>query len=207
MGITERKERQRAELREHILQVARDMVMKEGFGALSMRKLADAVEYAPATLYLHFENRDAIARELCVRGFQELLAALEPAAAVKDSAERLSQLAEAYLAFGLKHPETYRLIFMEDPKLSADLFQDKKEGPGPKSFALLVRAFEDLKADGRALEATSAERLAEVFWAGLHGIISLKLTCSGFQGAPAEALVKTLVATLVHGPKPARRSR
>ncbi|RKH66247.1 TetR/AcrR family transcriptional regulator [Corallococcus aberystwythensis] len=207
MGITERKERQRAELREHIVQVARDMVMKEGFGALSMRKLADAVEYAPATLYLHFENRDAIARELCVRGFQELLAMLEPAADVKDPVQRLSRLAEAYVAFGLEHPETYRLVFMEDPKLSAALFQDKHEGAGPKSFALLVRAFEDLKAAGRALDATPSEQLAEVFWAGLHGIISLKLTCAGFQGAPAQALAETLVATLVHGPKSSRRSR
>ncbi|RKH16549.1 TetR/AcrR family transcriptional regulator [Corallococcus sp. CA041A] len=207
MGITERKERQRAELRENILRVARDMVMKEGFGALSMRKLADAVEYAPATLYLHFENRDAIARELCVRGFQELLAALEPPATVKEPVERLSRMAEAYVAFGLERPETYRLIFMEDPKLSAELFQDKQHGEGPRSFALLVRAFEDLKAAGRAPEATPAEQLAEVFWAGLHGIISLKLTCSGFQGSPAEALARTLVASLVQGPKPARRSR
>ena len=207
MGITERKERQRAELREHILRVARDMVMKEGFGALSMRKLADAVEYAPATLYLHFENRDAIARELCVRGFQELLALLEPAAAEKDPVERLSRLARAYLAFGLEHPETYRLIFMEDPKLSADLFQDKQHGEGPRSFALLTRAFADLKSAGLAPEATPAEQLAEVFWAGLHGILSLKLTCSGFQGAPAEVLAQTLVASMVHGPKPAKRSR
>ncbi|MBN9686460.1 MULTISPECIES: TetR/AcrR family transcriptional regulator [unclassified Corallococcus] len=207
MGITERKERQRAELREHILRVARDMVMKEGFGALSMRKLADAVEYAPATLYLHFENRDAIARELCVRGFQELLALLEPAAAVKEPVERLSRLAQAYLSFGLEHPETYRLIFMEDPKLSAELFQDKQHGEGPRSFALLVRACEDLKAAGRAPEATPAEQLAEVFWAGLHGIISLKLTCTGFQGSPAEVLAQTLVATLVQGSKPGKRTR
>ncbi|NPC70800.1 TetR/AcrR family transcriptional regulator [Corallococcus sp. AB004] len=207
MGITERKERQRAELRENILRVARDMVMKEGFGALSMRKLADAVEYAPATLYLHFENRDAIARELCVRGFQELLAALEPPATVKEPVERLSRMAEAYVAFGLKHPETYRLIFMEDPKLSAELFQDQQHGEGPRSFALLVTAFEDLKAAGRAPEATPAEQLAEVFWAGLHGIISLKLTCSGFQGSPAGVLARTLVASLVHDLKPARRSR
>ncbi|WP_199749743.1 TetR/AcrR family transcriptional regulator [Corallococcus sp. AB038B] len=207
MGITERKERQRAELRENILRVARDMVMKEGFGALSMRKLADAVEYAPATLYLHFENRDAIARELCVRGFQELLAALEPPATVKEPVERLSRMAEAYVSFGLKHPETYRLIFMEDPKLSAELFQDQQHGEGPRSFALLVTAFEDLKAAGRAPEATPAEQLAEVFWAGLHGIISLKLTCSGFQGSPAEVLARTLVASLVHDLKPARRSR
>ena len=207
MGITERKERQRAELRERILRVAREMVIKEGFGALSMRKLADAVEYAPATLYLHFENRDAIARALCVRGFQDLLAVLEPAAAIEDPAERLSRLAQAYLAFGLKHPETYRLIFMEDPKLSADLFQDKQGGAGPRAFALLVRAFNDLKSAGRALEAAPSEQLAEVFWAGLHGILSLKLTCSGFQGAPAEALARTLVATLVGAPKPAGRSR
>ncbi|RKH43282.1 TetR/AcrR family transcriptional regulator [Corallococcus sicarius] len=207
MGSAERKERQRAELREQILRVARDMVMKEGFGALSMRKLADAVEYAPATLYLHFENRDAIARELCVRGFQELLAVLEPAAACEEPVERLSRLADAYVTFGLKQPETYRLVFMEDPKLSADLFQDKQEGAGPKSFAVLVRAFESLKAQGLTLDATTPVRLAEVFWAGLHGIVSLKLTCSGFQGAPAEALTQTLVASMVHGTKPAKAAR
>ncbi|MCY1041504.1 TetR/AcrR family transcriptional regulator [Corallococcus sp. bb12-1] len=211
MGITERKERQRAELREHILQVARDMVMKEGFDALSMRKLAEAVEYAPATLYLHFENRDAIARELCVRGFQELFAALEPAARVVEPVERLSRLTEAYLGFGLKQPETYRLIFMEDARLSEALFQDAKEGAGPQSFAVLVRVFEDLEAAGRTPEGTLPARLAEVFWAGLHGIVSLKLTCSGFQGAPAEVLGQTLVTTLVRPApppaKPARRSR
>ncbi|WP_201756637.1 TetR/AcrR family transcriptional regulator [Corallococcus silvisoli] len=208
MGISERKERQRAELREHILQVARDMVTKEGFAALSMRKLADAVEYAPATLYLHFENRDAIARALVVRGFQELLARLEPAAAVDAPVERLSRLAQAYLSFGLGHPETYRLVFMEDPRLSEALFQDTHEGAGPKSFALLVRTFEDLQAAGQTLDATPPERLAEVFWAGLHGIISLKLTCSGFQGAPAEVLARTLVATLVRDePKPSRPAR
>ena len=97
MGTAERKERQRAELREQIVRVARDMVMREGFSALSMRKLADAVEYAPATLYLHFENRDAIARELCIRGFQDLLAALEPAAKVEEPVERLTRLGEAYV--------------------------------------------------------------------------------------------------------------
>ncbi|CAM3653950.1 TetR/AcrR family transcriptional regulator [Corallococcus soli] len=208
MGITERKERQRAELRERILEVARDMVMKEGFEALSMRKLAEAVEYAPATLYLHFENRDAIARELCVRGFQELFAALEPAANVADPVERLSRLTEAYLAFGLRQPETYRLIFMEDARLSEALFQDAKEGAGPQSFAVLVRVFEDLEAAGRTLEGTPPAQLAEVFWAGLHGIVSLKLTCSGFQGAPAEVLGRTLVATMVHGGgRPAKTPR
>ncbi|WP_205525866.1 TetR/AcrR family transcriptional regulator [Pyxidicoccus trucidator] len=198
MGIADRKERQRAELREQIVRVARDMVMREGFSALSMRKLADAVEYAPATLYLHFENRDAIAKELCVRGFQDLLAALEPAATVEEPVERLTRMAEAYVKFGLGQPETYRLIFMEDAKLSTALFGDA-EGAGPKSFAVLVRVFEDLKTAGRLAEDAEPSKLAEVLWAGLHGIVSLRLTCTGFKGAPAEELARLLVATLVEG--------
>ncbi|GEL68330.1 TetR/AcrR family transcriptional regulator [Myxococcus virescens] len=199
MGIAERKERQRAELREQILRVARDIVVKEGFPALSMRKLAEAVEYAPATLYLHFENREAIAKELCVRGFQDLLAMLEPATQVEDPLERLPKLAEAYVRFGLEHPETYRMIFMEDPKLSTALFGDHPEGPGPRSFGVLVQVFVDLVAAGRLEEGTKPEQLAEVLWAGVHGIVSLRLTCTGFPGSPAEELTQVMVSTLVQG--------
>jgi AcrR family transcriptional regulator len=198
MGIADRKERQRAELREQIVQVARDMVMREGFAALSMRKLADAVEYAPATLYLHFENRDAIARELCVRGFQDLLAALEPAAKVEEPVERLARLGEAYVRFGLEQPETYRLIFMEDPKLSTALFESE-DGAGPRAFGVLAKVFEDLKAAGRLAEDAVPVQLAEVLWAGVHGIVSLRLTCTGFKGSPPEELARVLVATLVNG--------
>lgn len=198
MGISERKERQRAELREQILRVARDMVVKEGFSALSMRKLAEAVEYAPATLYLHFENREAIARELCVRGFRELLGALEPGSVVAEPLERLSVMGAAYVRFGLEHPETYRLIFMEDPKLSTELFQGDLDGAGPRAFGLLARVFEDLKSAGRLAAEADPGRLAEALWAGLHGIVSLKLTCAAFQTS-AEELRETLTETLVHG--------
>ncbi|NTX14630.1 TetR/AcrR family transcriptional regulator [Myxococcus sp. CA056] len=198
MGISERKERQRAELREQILRVARDMVVKEGFSALSMRKLAEAVEYAPATLYLHFENREAIARELCVRGFGELLGALEPGSAVAEPLERLSVMGAAYVRFGLEHPETYRLIFMEDPRLSTELFQGDSDGAGPRAFGLLARVFEDLKSGGRLAAEADPGRLAEALWAGLHGIVSLKLTCAAFQTS-AEELRETLTETLVHG--------
>ncbi|WP_338865570.1 TetR/AcrR family transcriptional regulator [Myxococcus stipitatus] len=199
MGISERKERQRAELREQILRVAREMVVKEGFSALSMRKLAEAVEYAPATLYLHFENREAIARELCVRGFGELLAELEPAASAKEPLERLAVMAAAYVRFGLAHPETYRLIFLEDPRLSSELFEGAPDGAGPRSFALLSGVFEDLKSAGRLSAEAQPARLAETLWAGLHGIVSLKLTCAAFKDTSAEDLRDTLLATMVHG--------
>jgi AcrR family transcriptional regulator len=122
MGITERKTRQKQALRERILDAARRIVVREGFAALSMRKIADAIEYSPATLYLYFASRDEIARALCTEGYAQLLATFEPLAQIADPAERLKAMAHAYVGFGVAHPQTYRLIFMEDPTyLSAAL--------------------------------------------------------------------------------------
>ena len=115
MGITERKTRQKQALRERILDAARRIVVREGFAALSMRKIADAIEYSPAALYLHFASRDEIARALCAQGYAQLLKTFEPLAQVAQPAERLKALGRAYVAFGVAHPQTYRLIFMEDP--------------------------------------------------------------------------------------------
>ncbi|SIO13966.1 TetR/AcrR family transcriptional regulator [Paraburkholderia phenazinium] len=115
MGITERKTRQKQALRERILDAARRIVVREGFAALSMRKIADAIEYSPATLYLYFASRDEIARALCTEGYAQLLATFEPLAQIADPAERLKAMAHAYVGFGVAHPQTYRLIFMEDP--------------------------------------------------------------------------------------------
>ncbi len=202
MGIAERKQRQKAELREQILGAARDIVLKEGFGGLSMRKLADAVEYAPATLYLHFQNRDEIARELSRRGFQELLAFFEPVAGIAEPLERLRAVAEAYVRFGMSHPETYRLIFMEDPKFTSAVLHGGPDDPGARAFGVLAIAFEELAAQGRLAADANPARLAEVFWAGVHGVVSLKLTCSNFLQTPAEALTDTFTRTFLDGLPP-----
>src|SRR5579864_571782 len=87
MGIIERKNRQKQALRERILDAARRIVMREGFAALLMRKIADAIEYSPATLHLHFENRDEIARALCSEGYAQLLASFEPLVQIADPAD------------------------------------------------------------------------------------------------------------------------
>src|ERR1700761_4300374 len=101
MGIAERKNREKQALRERILDASRRIVMREGFAALSMRKIADAIEYSPATLYLHFENRDEIARALCMEGYAQLLDTLKPHLSVADPAERLKAIWRAYVAFGV----------------------------------------------------------------------------------------------------------
>jgi AcrR family transcriptional regulator len=67
-----RKDEQKAELREMILETARELALQKGFAELSIRKLAEEIGYAPGTIYLYFKNRDEIVREICVRGFAAL---------------------------------------------------------------------------------------------------------------------------------------
>jgi len=218
MGIAERKNRQKRALRERILDAARHIVVREGFAALSMRKIADAIEYSPATLYLHFASRDDIARALCAEGYAQLLATFVPLVQIADPAERLKALGRAYVAFGVEHPETYRLIFMEDPSYTgaalggaAGAGKDESnsaetgahaplsvspgqadEDPGDAALRIMIDALDELRAAGRLSASVASMEpavWAEALWASLHGVVALNLTCPVFPSAPLETIV------------------
>ena len=199
MGTAARREREKSELRAKILDAARDIVLREGFGALTIRKLAEAIEYAPGTLYLYFENRDAIARELSSEGFRSLLDAFAPAAQVADPVARLEAVGHAYVRFGMQNPETYRLIFMEDPQLTTAVFKAAADDPGQRAYRALIEPLEELRAAGRLAPDAEVQALADTLWAVVHGIVSLKLTCPGFPVTPVEPLVDTALRTFLDG--------
>ncbi|MGH8778759.1 TetR/AcrR family transcriptional regulator [Paraburkholderia sp.] len=191
MGITERKTREKQALRERILEASRRIVMRDGFSALSMRKIADAIEYSPATLYLHFDSRDEIARTLCAEGYAQMLQSVAPLADVVDPGERLKAIGRAYVAFGVAHPETYRLIFMEDPSYTDAAFvgvaADAESGDA--ALRLMVDSIEQMKAAGRLPASVDAAVWTEAFWATLHGIVALRLTCPVFPHTPLDTVV------------------
>lgn len=203
MGITERKERQRAELREQILSAARRIVLEEGFPALTMRKIAEAIEYSPATIYLHFENREAIGRQLCAEAFEKLLSYMAPAAAIADPAERLRAIGRAYARYGFENPESYKLIFMTGEQfLEGILGEDEHgDGSGQRAFDLVVDAVREGVAQG-VVAAQDPVLLAESIWAGIHGVVSLQLTCAKVLESPVDQIVETLVVALTRGIAP-----
>ncbi|MFG1282351.1 TetR/AcrR family transcriptional regulator [Xanthobacter autotrophicus] len=189
--------RRKEDARARILEEARRIVLENGFEALTMRRIAEAAGYSAAALYLHFENRDAIARELGESGMQGLLAALTEAAAAEDPVERLRALALAYVGFARIEPETYRLIFME-PGFAASALGGKDEA-GAAAFQLLAGAFEALGNAGRLRPGQDLGGLALTFWILLHGTVSLKLTCSAFLSPPEEDLLATALDSLLNG--------
>lgn len=112
MGIAERKIRQREEFRASILEAAWQQVISDGWQSLSIRKIADAIEYSIPVIYNHFENKEAILLEFTKEGFQKLADTLQT---VKDQyqipAEQLEAMAHAYWDFAFDHKEYYQLMF------------------------------------------------------------------------------------------------
>ena len=165
-----------------------------------MRKIAESIEYSPATIYLHFQNRDEIATALVRAGFEKLVAQLTPAASIADPLERVVAIGTHYLAFAQAEPETYRLIFMEDERFAAPIMhaiKDSGDDAGGGAFDFLRATVDDLIAAGtfRALDSSA---VAALLWAGLHGIAALKLTCrdypfAGTMTEPGALMIDTLI--------------
>src|SRR3954463_1152887 len=112
MGIAERKIRQKEEVRSSILQSAWKIVEKEGWQALSIRKIADAIEYSVPVIYSHFENKEAILLEFTKEGFRQLAKQLQQAQdTLQQPSQQLEAMAQTYWNFAFAHKEYYQLMF------------------------------------------------------------------------------------------------
>ncbi|MDR5764993.1 TetR/AcrR family transcriptional regulator [Caballeronia sp. LZ008] len=193
---TEQRREQREALRERILEVSREIVKREGFASLSMRKLAEAIDYSPAALYLHFKSRGDIARALRVEGHASLRDAFLAHTSIADPAARLNAMGRAYVEFGLAEPETYRLMFMEHTDSAQAVAEAQRKGDdhateqGAATLSLIADAFAELRAADRLPAHAAPLACAEGLWANLHGIVALKLTGAALPETPATTLVE-----------------
>jgi AcrR family transcriptional regulator len=165
LGVGERKGRERAQREHRIVAAARVIAEREGWGAVTIRRLADEIEYSQPVLYSHFENRDAIVTAVAVEGFREIAGVLEEAARRSTGRQNaLEDVAAAYLAFALHHPALYEAMFV----LPTDL-RFAEPGTRPE----LRAGFETLAA-AVAPFCVDVEAGAETFWAALHGLAELE---------------------------------
>src|SRR5882757_11045069 len=111
MGITDRKIRQKEEVRASILDSAWEMVITDGWPSLSIRKIADAIEYSVPVIYSHFENKDAILLEFNRKGFQLLTETLADAKSGQTNpADQIRAMGRAYWNFAFANKEYYQLM-------------------------------------------------------------------------------------------------
>ena len=166
MATSARRERERAQRHRLIIETARTLAEREGWQAVTTRRLAEAIEYSQPVIYSHFANMDAVADAVALGGIVELAAQLRTAReAGTDPRQSLDNIAAAYTAFAQTNPAVFDAIFTRPTTL---LFADEQ------SPQALVDAFGEIQA---AVAPMAAGRpigtLTEVFWSLLHGLVTL----------------------------------
>jgi AcrR family transcriptional regulator len=179
VGIKQRRERERETTRQAILQAALEIATEEGWQAVTIRKVAERIEYSPSAIYKYFEDKEEILHTLLRQGFQQMLIALEHIAAHEQRpTERLLQIAAAYWDFARHHPTLYQLMF--------DLKGNLHEVQEAKASFLLVRTAIEEWSQANEVQMDNLDRAVDILWAVMHGFVALTLA-QYIYGGPANA--------------------
>ena len=205
MGVKERRERERTETREKILDAARELFIEEGFDGVSMRKIADRIEYSPTAIYMHFADKEQLFMEICHEDFRRLAQSMVGLAQVPDPVERLQRIGDAYIEFGLENPNHYRTMFMTPHPPIADSEEALKGKGNPEEDAYeLLRATvrEALSAGAFREHLRDADLISQTLWAGVHGVVSLQIAKSDDPWVPWSDIrqrARTMTESLLDG--------
>ena len=186
MAIEDRRERERAERRRLIVTTARKVAEAEGWDAVTTRRLSTEIEYSQPVLYKHFTGMEQIADAVALDGFGELADAIRAAHPGTGAADDvLTRIAHAYLDFARDNPAVYDAMFTRATALQFAA----QDTPAP-----LTAAFAELhRAVGMVADERDTDTLTEVFWAALHGLVTLTRTGRlrpGYESERLQLLVK-----------------
>lgn len=171
MGTKERKERQKSEMKEAILDAALQLFSDEGYDNVTMRKIASKIEYSVGTLYLYFKNKDEIFFELHTIGFNEFYKRQQLVQSVEDPLKRLSEHGLAYIQFAIDNPLYYDLMFIS--RIPAKTLKKKKDWEsGHRTYELLKLNIKQAM-DAGYLKNVNVDVAAFSLWSFVHGIASL----------------------------------
>lgn len=204
MGPIERRAREREEIRSRILDAAREMFVSEGYEAVTMRRIADRIEYSPTAIYFHFKDKEALLRELCETDFRRLAEVFTSIAKVADPIERLRKAGLAYIDFATKYPNHYRLMFMTPhPPIDPSQIEIAKGNPEEDSYAFVKAIVSDAIAQKRLRrELKDVDLVAQTVWAGVHGVAALHIAKGNdpwCEWKPMKKQSELMVDTLIRG--------
>jgi AcrR family transcriptional regulator len=171
MGVQERKLREKTRLRKKIIKSATKLFLDHGYEGASIRMIAKDIEYSPATIYLHFKDKQALFSLIIEEAFQMFHSNLEDAKIIADPLSRLQELCKRYVQFAKQEPLYYEIIFLERAGIDQDgshLIYTQR------THDLFTRTIQDCKRNNYFL-SKNPESLALTIWAFIHGLATLEL--------------------------------
>lgn len=201
-----RRAREKADVQDKILAAARDLFVREGFEAVSMRKIAEAIEYTPAALYVHFKDKHELMQELCREDFGALTQETLKLAGVPCPIARVYLCGATYIRFGIEHRNQYRLMFMtpHPPEIvptEEDL--QKMNDPDQDGYAFFRQTVREAIEQKRLRpECNEVELVTQTFWAAVHGVTAIEITHCNDQWlslAPLPRRIELILDVILRG--------
>jgi AcrR family transcriptional regulator len=199
MGVKERQERDREQVRRSILDAAQELFVAEGYRNVSIRKIAEKVEYSPAALYGYFPSKDDLFFALAEEGFRKLfeftnepeVTGGEPLAAIRHGFLR-------YYQFSRAHPEYFHLMFVDRtvPKISHEW----------EGFGFVEQMIDEVRGvikrgidQGVFPSGTNPDVAFHILWAAIHGPATAALCDRLAPGEDPDALARDTLEAAIAG--------
>jgi len=194
MASKDRIQRLKDETRINILEASLEIVKEEGWPALSMRKIADKIEYTAPIIYEYFSNKDAILMELTRKGFLILARDMRDAREKHMlPAAKLEAMWLAYWHFAFAESELYQVMFGVDVNC-CELSEIMPEAEVP--YLLVSEVIEEIMADKKPTEDEVCVKYY-TFWSVIHGLISINMVRRRTSDDITREVLKTAISGII----------
>lgn len=197
MGVKERHEREREAVARGILDAARELFVAEGYRNVSIRKIAEKIEYSPAALYSYFPSKDDIFLALAEEGFRILFACDERAPSADPIDEMRSGFWRLY-EFSKQHPEYFALMFLDRsvPRISQDWQRFGFVREMKQRISAQIQSVVDA---GSFPRGTDPDAVFRILMAAIHGAAVLRLCERLAPAEDADALARDTLEAAIAG--------
>lgn len=178
------RERRQARTREAILEAAREIITETGADALSMRAIAQRIDYSPAGLYEYFGGKDEIIEAVCLEGGRELFLRMDTVDKTLPPADYLQAIGHAYIRFAVEQPDYFLLMFTSRSPVQSE--DEAAQSGEDSAFGILLHAIRRGVEAGIFQQRPSFDVLTIAYaaWATVHGLAMLRAT--HLHGYPME---------------------
>jgi AcrR family transcriptional regulator len=198
LGIKERRDKEKLELKNKILNAAEELFAEAGYQNISMRKIANKIEYSLPTIYQFFENKADILFYILKENNGRLLDIfMEISKKEYNPIEKLKDMSRAYISFGIENPYYYELAYMSNAlRYEKDLVYYEPQSPGFKTYDLILSTIEECKEQGY-FKDREVEVIGQCLWAGIHGLTSLFIGHDEFPWKDRKSLIESMINSLI----------
>jgi AcrR family transcriptional regulator len=176
MGISERKAKEKEELKSLILRAAKKLFVEQGVEQTTIRRIASEIDYSVGTVYVYYKEKNDILYDLHMQGFKQLGSEMKVLFSVADPMERLKALGRVYTQFAIENPDMYNLMFtLRAPLDFLDSMNEENWNEGKGAFDVLKTTVNECMDNGH-FKGHQLEPLSFAIWGTVHGMVSLHIS-------------------------------